>query len=113
MALETFTYAARVNPTGDHSFRVREVQFGDGYEQVSSFGINNARKAWACSRQGYKPIVDDIYNFLGSTQAVEPFYFQPIKTEQAIIVRLTGEVSRQKIGGNVWKISFNLEQAFI
>ena len=89
------------------------MQFGDGYEQVSSFGINNKRKTWQCSKQSYKSTIDDIYNFLGSTQAVEPFYFQPIKTEQAFTVRLVGEVSRQKIGGDVWKISFNLEQAFI
>ena len=89
------------------------MRFGDGYEQVSSFGINNKRKTWQCSKQDYKTIVDDIYSFLGSTQAVEPFYFQPIKTEQGFTVRLVGEVSRQKIGGNVWKISFNLEQAFI
>lgn len=102
---------ASSSETVTHS--VNKVKFGDGYEQASSFGINNKRKSWQCSRQDYKPIVDDIYNFLGSTQAVEPFYFQPIKSEQGFTVRLVGEISRQKIGGNVWKISFNLEQAFI
>ena len=102
---------ASSSETVTHS--VNKVKFGDGYEQAASFGINNKRKSWQCSRQDYKPIIDDIYNFLGSTQAVEPFYFQPIKSEQAIVVRLAGDMSRQKVGGNVWKISFNLEQAFI
>ena len=111
--MKTFTWDIDASSGETTAHSVNKVQFGDGYEQVSSFGINNTRKAWACSKQSYKSTIDDIYNFLGSTQAVEPFYFQPIKTEQGFTVRLVGEVSRQKIGGDVWKISFNLEQAFI
>ena len=111
--MKTFTWCVSIDSSETTAQTVNRVQFGDGYEQVSSFGINNTRKTWQCSKQDYKTIVDDIYNFLGSTQAVEPFYFQPIKTEQGFTVRLVGEISRQKIGGNVWKISFNLEQAFI
>ena len=111
--MKNFTWDIDASSSETVTHSVNKVRFGDGYEQVSSFGINNKRKAWQCSRQDYKTIVDDIYNFLGSTQAVEPFYFQPIKNEQGFTVRLVGEISRQKIGGNVWKISFNLEQAFI
>ena len=111
--MKTFTWDIDASSSETVTHSVNKVQFGDGYEQVSSFGINNKRKTWQCSKQSYKSTIDDIYNFLGSTQAVEPFYFQPIKTEQGFTVRLVGEVSRQKIGGDVWKISFNLEQAFI
>lgn len=111
--MKTFTWDIDASSSETVTHSVNKVRFGDGYEQVSSFGINNKRKAWQCSRQDYKTIVDDIYNFLGSTQAVEPFFFQPIKTEQGFTVRLVGEISRQKIGGDVWKISFNLEQTFI
>ena len=111
--MKTFTWDIDASSGETTAYSVNKVQFGDGYEQVSSFGINNERKTWQCSRQDYKSTIDDIYNFLGSTQAVEPFYFQPIKTEQGFTVRLVGEVSRQKIGGDVWKISFNLEHVFI
>jgi len=111
--MKTFTWDIDASSGESTAHSVNKVRFGDGYEQVSSFGINNKRKTWQCSRQDYKSTIDDIYNFLGSTQAVEPFYFQPIKTEQGFTVRLDGEISRQKIGGDVWKISFNLEQAFI
>ena len=111
--MKTFTWDIDASSSETVTHSVNKVQFGDGYEQVSSFGINNKRKTWQCSKQSYKSTIDDIYNFLGSTQAVEPFYFQPIKTEQGFTVRLVGEISRQKIGGDVWKISFNLEQAFI
>lgn len=111
--MRSFTWDIDASSSENTAHSVNKVRFGDGYEQVSSFGINNKRKTWQCSKQSYKSTIDDIYNFLGSTQAVEPFYFQPIKTEQGFTVRLVGEISRQKIGGNVWKISFNLEQAFI
>ena len=111
--MRSFTWCVSIDSSENTAHSVNKVRFGDGYEQVSSFGINNKRKTWQCSKQSYKSTIDDIYNFLGSTQAVEPFYFQPIKTEQGFTVRLVGEVSRQKIGGDVWKISFNLEQAFI
>lgn len=111
--MKTFTWDIDASSSETVTHSVNKVQFGDGYEQVSSFGINNKRKTWQCSKQSYKSTIDDIYNFLGSTQAVEPFYFQPIKTEQGFTVRLVGEISRQKIGGDVWKISFNLEQTFI
>ena len=111
--MKTFTWCVSIDSSETTAHSVNKVRFGDGYEQVSSFGINNKRKSWQCSRQDHKPVVDDIYNFLDSTQAVESFFFQPIKTEQGFTVRLVGEISRQKIGGNVWKISFNLEQAFV
>ena len=111
--MKTFAWDIDASSGETTAHSVNKVRFGDGYEQVSSFGINNKRKTWQCSKQGYKSTIDSIYDFLDSTQAVEPFYFQPIKTEQGFTVRLVGEVSRQKIGGNVWKISFNLEQAFI
>ena len=110
--MRTFTWDIDTSSSENTSHSVNKVKFGDGYEQVSSFGINNKRKTWQCSRRDFKPIIDDIYNFLSSTQAIEPFYFQPIKSEQVIVVRLIGDISRQKIGGNVWEISFSLEQVF-
>ena len=111
--MRSFTWCVSIDSSETTAHSVNKVRFGDGYEQVSSFGINNKRKTWQCSKQDYKSTIDDIYNFLGSTQAVEPFYFQQIKTEQGFTVRLDGEISRQKIGGDVWQISFNLKQAFI
>ncbi|MBE0152868.1 phage tail protein, partial [Serratia fonticola] len=47
MALETFTYAVRINPTGDHSFRVKDVQFGDGYKQSIGDGLNTEIQSWS------------------------------------------------------------------
>ena len=111
--MKTFTWDIDASSGETTAHSVNKVQFGDGYEQVSSFGINNTRKAWACSKIAKKAEIDAIYQFLISTQSVEPFYFQPVTTEPKLIVRLDGDVSRNTLGAGVWKISFNLRQAFI
>ena len=111
--MKTFTWDIDASSGEATAHSVNKVRFGDGYEQVSSFGINNTRKAWACSKIAKKAEIDAIYQFLISTQSVEPFYFQPVATEPNVIVRLDGDVSRSTLGAGVWQISFNLKQAFI
>ena len=111
--MKTFTWRVSIDSSETTAHSVNKVQFGDGYEQVSSFGINNKRKSWACSKIAKKAEIDAIYQFLISTQSVEPFEFQPIATEPKLIVRLDGDVSRSTLGAGVWQISFNLKQAFI
>lgn len=111
--MKTFTWCVSIDSSESTSQTINKVQFGDGYEQVSSLGINNTRKNWSCSKIAKKAEIDEIYQFLISTQSVEPFYFQPIKTEPALIVRLDGDVNRHTHGAGVWQISFNLKQAFI
>ena len=111
--MKTFTWCVSIDSSETTTQTVNRVQFGDGYEQVSSFGINNTRKAWSCSKIAKKAEIDAIYQFLISTQSVEPFYFQPAATAPNLIVRLDGDVSRSTLGAGVWQISFNLRQAFI
>lgn len=63
MALETFTYAPRVNPVGDHSFRIREVQFGDGYKQSVGDGLNTELQSWSLTFIGNWQRITEIRNF--------------------------------------------------
>ena len=111
--MKTFTWCVSIDSSESTSQTINKVQFGDGYEQVSSLGINNTRKTWACSKIAKKAEIDAIYQFLISTQSIEPFEFQPIATEPKLIVRLDGDVSRSTLGAGVWQISFTLKQAFI
>ncbi|MEP8995473.1 phage tail protein, partial [Enterobacter hormaechei] len=46
MALETFNWSPRVNPSQDVTMRTREVQFGDGYTQTSGDGLNPRSQSW-------------------------------------------------------------------
>lgn len=112
MADKTFTWDISQDSTETTVVSKSTTQFGDGYEQVVSFGVNNARKMWQCSKIDTKAVIDEMYRFLLATKGVEVFNFQPIKSEPSIKVRLDGQVSRQQKGGNTWQISFNLKQVF-
>lgn len=112
MANKTFTWNISKDSTETTTHNAQTTVFGDGYEQVVSFGINPSRKSWQCSKIDKKAVIDEIYQFLLSTKGVEAFNFKPVPSEPAIKVRLDGEVSRQNIGANVWQISFNLKQVF-
>lgn len=112
MSLKTFTWDISQDSAETTTTNAKTVAFGDGYEQAVSFGINPNRKSWQCSKTDTKAVIDEIYRFLIATNGVEAFNFQPIKSEPAIKVRLDGEISRQKQGGDVWQISFNLRQTF-
>lgn len=43
---EIFNYLPVAQPTGIDNFRVTRVQFGDGYSQAISEGINNHTQEW-------------------------------------------------------------------
>ena len=88
------------------------VKFGDGYEQVSSLGINNISKAWQASITDKKPIIDEIYRFLISTKNVEVFTIAPVEGEPTIKVRCVEDITRNHVGASVWTIQFKLKQAF-
>lgn len=112
MAPKTFTWDISNDSTESTSTSATHISFGDGYEQSASFGINNNRKSWQCSKTDTKAVIDEIYRFLVATKGVGPFNFTPLPDEPAIKVRLDGEVNRNRVGGNVWTISFTLKQVF-
>ena len=112
MALKTFTWDISTDSSESTSANATHISFGDGYEQSVSFGINNSRKSWQCSKTDTKAVIDEIYRFLVATKGVEPFNFKPLADEPSIKFRLDGEVSRNRVGGDVWQISFTLKQVF-
>ncbi|AKG09053.1 hypothetical protein AAX05_01405 [Moraxella bovoculi] len=110
--MKTFTWDISNDSSESTSTNATHISFGDGYEQSVSFGINNSRKSWQCNKVDKKAVIDEIYRFLIATKGVEPFNFKPLADEPGIKVRLDGEVSRNRVGGNVWTISFTLKQVF-
>lgn len=110
--MKHFTWNISQDSTETTTHNTTKTQFGDGYEQVVSVGINNSRKSWQCSKIDKKAVIDEIYHFLNATKGVEVFTIAPVPDEPRIKVRLDGELSRQNLGGDVWQISFNLKQTF-
>ena len=46
MAVETFAWCPKVEPTSSPEYRVRTSKFGNGYQQVVGDGINNRLDSW-------------------------------------------------------------------
>lgn len=111
MALKTFTWCINAGATQDTELKTNAVSFGDGYEQVSSFGMNNARASWQVAKTATLAEIDAIYQFLIDHKGVTPFYLAingAIKT-----YRTDGAINKAHISGDVWQISFNLKQVFL
>jgi len=111
MALKTFTWCVDSDASQDTELVVNKVQFGDGYEQVSSFGINNTRTSWQLSRTAEKAEVDAIYDFLIEHKGVTPFLMNiegVVKT-----YRTEGGISKNHLSADIWQVSFTVKQIFI
>ena len=52
MAIKTFPWQMDMGATADKQYRVNKTQFGDGYAQLSSTGINNRTKNWSGTKTG-------------------------------------------------------------
>ena len=111
MVLKTFTWCVDAGATQDTELKTNVTQFGDGYEQVSSIGINNARTSWQFSRTGYASEVNPIYAFLKEHKGVTPF-IMTIDGETKTY-RTDGNISRNHLGADAWQVSFNVKQVFI
>lgn len=108
--LRTFTWCVNVGATQETELKTNAVQFGDGYEQVSSVGINNVRESWQHSKTGYKNEVDAVYLFLKEHQGVTPF-LMTIAGETKTY-RTVGAINRAHVGGDAWRVSFTVKQVF-
>lgn len=64
--IETFTWQVEAGGSGDEQSTVRTAQFGEGYRQTSSDGMNSSRESWGVSHTGTIERVLEIRDFLRS-----------------------------------------------
>lgn len=112
MALKEFTWCVNAQASKTIEMRTNVTRFGDGYEQRSSFGINNARKSWSCSKTAYKSEIDAIEKFLVEHKGSLPFYMTFDGEKDTYWTDGEIDVSHDTNGGNVWNISFKVVQSF-
>ncbi|WP_420825798.1 phage tail protein [Pseudomonas typographi] len=80
---DEFIWCPYIEPTGTGTFRVRSAQFGSGYKQVASDGINNESQSWPLTFRGSEAYVLEILNFLRSKAGYIPFTWTPPLGSQA------------------------------
>ena len=109
MAIKTFPWQMDMGAALNTQYRVNKTQFGDGYAQHSSFGINNKTKNWSGTKTGdLETVITPILDFLDEHAGVTPFLWTDPhgKTKQ---YTCTGASTPQR-KGNFWQITLNLEQ---
>lgn len=76
--MATFSYTPSYGGTVSHAPTVRFVQFGDGYEQRQSFGINNDKRIWNLDFRGRNDTdANAIVAFFEARAAVDSFDWSP------------------------------------
>ncbi|WP_180644718.1 phage tail protein [Acinetobacter bereziniae] len=92
-------------------FKVLSNQFGDGYEQHVSVGINNKKGEWAYQRTSNAAEILEIKQFFDDHKGADSFLWQHPKHG---LVRVKTDVQYQevKLGGDIWRISTTFYQQF-
>ena len=89
---------------------VSKTQFGDGYAQRVSHGINNQRTDWVGSKTGdWQTVILPIKTFLDEHKGVIPFLWTNPHGQTKKYVCENYEISQKK--GNFWEISLKFEQS--
>lgn len=109
--LRDFTWCVDKGASRTTEFSTNTTRFGDGYEQVSSFGINNARPSWSVSVTGYSATVNAVYDFLMEHKGVIPFNMDFLGLTRTY--RTEGDINTSHLGGDVWVVSFTVKRVFI
>ncbi|AZY50086.1 phage tail protein [Bordetella avium] len=109
-ATETFRWRPIGQPAGAVSFRRLVAQFGDGYRQVASDGLNSKTQAWPLQFAGVREEMRQLLEFLDRHAGVRPFFWTPpFGVEGYYEVK---EYSITPAGGAAYAVSATFEQVF-
>ncbi|WP_031524701.1 phage tail protein [Siccibacter colletis] len=111
MAIDTFTWGVLVGGSESINVATLQSQFGDGYKQVSSAGINTAAATWTLSRRGNVSDIAEVRTFLASHVTVSFWWTDPWGDKKLFRVR-ADSVATKWITESFVELSFTFEQAF-
>lgn len=74
---ETFTWKLERDIAPTIKYKVIEAQFGDGYKQTSSDGINNTDESWSIKTHATTRVAKEIKAFFDRHKGVTSFYWTP------------------------------------
>lgn len=77
MSAQTFTWHPLENSRAQARFRIRKAQFGDGYAQRASDGLNPLAKPWDLRFRGRAGAIAPIRAFLDAHAGVTAFLWTP------------------------------------
>ncbi|MBV7404544.1 phage tail protein [Enterobacter sp. ENT03] len=111
MAIDTFTWCVRTDASGTTNVATLQAQFGDGYKQVASAGINTAAETWNLTCSGKLSAMKPVREFLLNHVTKSFWWVNPWGEKKLYRVK-ADSVSPTFPNGGFVEISFVFEQAF-
>lgn len=109
MALQTFTWKLNMGPSINTQYRVNRTQFGDGYAQLSTIGINNKTQSWSGTKNGdLQTVIVPIMDFIDAHAGSRPFLWTDPHGRTKQYTCAGYSTSQNK--GNHWQITLKFEQ---
>lgn len=105
-----FPYPINAGASKSVAINTKSIQFGDGYEQTFSFGINNTSTSWQCSKTDKETVINEIEAFILSHKNVDPFYMT-IRGKRSLY-KAIGSLQSSQDSGDMWTITFNVKQSY-
>ncbi|WP_261666887.1 phage tail protein [Erwinia mallotivora] len=111
MAIDTFTWCARTEASEQLTVSTIQSQFGDGYKQIASKGINDAAESWTLTVNGRLSEMAAVRTFLKS-HVITSFWWTNPWGEKKLYRVKSDSVNPKFVNGNFVEIAFTFEQAF-
>lgn len=111
MSNQKFTHCNDLDGNSQNTdFKVLQSNFGDGYTQRTSVGINNRSSTWAYKKTGKKVLILEIKAFFDDHKGSDSFLWDsPLDGEVRVVA---GDYMPVSLGGDVWSISTTFTQDF-
>ncbi|END0094500.1 phage tail protein [Pseudomonas aeruginosa] len=110
MAIETFTWTTESGGEGDITFATRSAQFGDGYKQLVSEGLNSKSQSWPVSITGPAATIKAAMDFLDRHAGARAFLWTPPLGGLGFYT--CAGYRPVNLGGRVYRLTATFEQAF-
>lgn len=109
MSKTTFTWRPEFESQLTQAPKVTTIKFGDGYEQRTPSGINNAPEKWSLQFTVSSAATNSALTFIQARGAVESFYWTNPFGQTKTYICKEWKLSRRQ-GHNV--MNFDFEQVF-
>lgn len=108
---DVFNYLPDDKPNGSFEVRMREVQFGDGYKQISEDGLNALSQKWPLSFDRDQDTIALIEDFLIANKG-KWFYWTPPGSNAVQKKFICNSWSKQPYSGDNEKLTCTFEEFF-
>lgn len=107
---KTFKWRIERDVDTTNTYRVIEAQFGDGYKQTSTEGINTTNLEYALKLHAYENTAKEIMAFFNEHAGWKSFFWTPPLGELGLYTCTNPKPSAE--GGGLWSISATFVKSY-